>query len=93
MCLQSSTNRGLLDLLCANVSGLTINGYVDTYIYDKTKPLISLIAIQLKYTSVIVPVGSLKNRLNEWRLMIHNQYILDIIENGYEWLKYAVLRI
>jgi hypothetical protein len=22
--------------------------------------------------------------------MIHNQYILDIIENGYEWLKYAV---
>jgi hypothetical protein len=23
MCLQSSTNRGLLDLLCANISGLT----------------------------------------------------------------------
>jgi hypothetical protein len=24
--------------------------------------------------------------------LIHNQYILDIIENGYEWLKYAVLK-
>ena len=44
------------------------------------------------HKSVITPVGSLKNRLNEWRLMIHNQYILDIIENGYEWLKYAVLK-
>jgi hypothetical protein len=32
MCLQSSTNRGLLDLLYATVSGLTINGYVDTYL-------------------------------------------------------------
>ena len=32
MCLQSSTNKGLLDLLYATVSGLTINGYVDTYL-------------------------------------------------------------
>ena len=30
MCLQSSTNRGLLDLLNATVSGLTINGFVET---------------------------------------------------------------
>ena len=27
-------------------------------------------------------VGSLKSRLNEWRLITHNQYILYIIENG-----------
>jgi hypothetical protein len=32
MCPQSSTNTGLLDLLYATVSGLTINGYVDTYL-------------------------------------------------------------
>jgi hypothetical protein len=32
MCLQSSTNRGFLDLLYATVSGVTINGYVDTYL-------------------------------------------------------------
>ena len=30
MCLQSSTNRDLLDLLNAPVSGLTINGVVET---------------------------------------------------------------
>jgi hypothetical protein len=42
MCLQSSTNRGLLDLLCANVSGLTINGYVDTYLMH---PLFSKLVI------------------------------------------------
>jgi hypothetical protein len=35
MCLQSSTIRGLLGLLCANVSGLTINSYVDTYLMHK----------------------------------------------------------
>ena len=32
---------------------------------------------------VITPVGSLKSRLNEWRLITQNQYILYIIENGY----------
>ena len=32
MCLQSSTNRGLLDLLHAAVSGLMINSYVDIYL-------------------------------------------------------------
>ena len=32
MCLQSSTNRGLLDLLHATVSGLMINSYVDIYL-------------------------------------------------------------
>jgi hypothetical protein len=47
MCLQSSTNRGLPDLLNATV-------------------------------------GSLKNRLTEWRLITDNQYILDIVENGYK---------
>jgi hypothetical protein len=30
MCQQSSTNRGLLDLLSATVSGLTITGFVET---------------------------------------------------------------
>jgi hypothetical protein len=42
MCLQSSTNRGLLDLLYATVSGLTINGYVDTYLIN---PLFSRLVI------------------------------------------------
>ena len=42
MCLQSSTIRGLLDLLCANVSGLTINSYVDTYLMH---PLFSKLVI------------------------------------------------
>jgi hypothetical protein len=42
MCLQLSTNRGLLDLLCANISGLTINGYVDTYLMH---PLFSKLVI------------------------------------------------
>ena len=32
MCLSSSINRGLLELLYATVSGLTIKGYVDTYL-------------------------------------------------------------
>ena len=32
MCLQSNTNRGFVDLLYATVNGLTINGYVDTYL-------------------------------------------------------------
>jgi hypothetical protein len=36
------------------------------------------------HTSVITPVGSLKNRLTEWRLITDNQYILDIVENGYK---------
>ena len=36
------------------------------------------------HKSVITPVGSLKNRLNEWRLITDNQYILDILENGYK---------
>jgi hypothetical protein len=35
------------------------------------------------HKSVITPVGSLKNRLNEWRLITHNQCILYIVENGY----------
>ena len=43
MCLQSSTNRGLLDLLYATVSGLTINGYVDTYLMH---PLFSKLVIR-----------------------------------------------
>ena len=42
MCLQSSTNRGLLDLLYTTVSGLTINGYVDTYLIN---PLFSKLVI------------------------------------------------
>ena len=42
MCLQSSTNRGLLDLLYTTVSGLTINGYVDTYMMH---PLFSKLVI------------------------------------------------
>ena len=42
MCLQSSTNRGLLDLLYATVSGLTINGCVDTYLMH---PLFSKLVI------------------------------------------------
>jgi hypothetical protein len=42
MCLQSSTNRGLLDLLYTTVSGLTINGYVDTYLMH---PLFSKLVI------------------------------------------------
>jgi hypothetical protein len=36
------------------------------------------------HTSVITPVGSLKNWLTEWRLITDNQYILDIVENGYK---------
>ena len=58
-------------------------GHFNEKIYHKTKPLISLITIQLKYKSVIVPVGSLKNRFNECILMTHNQYIVYIVENGY----------
>ena len=42
MCLQSSTNRGFFDLLCATVSALTINGYVDTYLIH---PLFSKLVI------------------------------------------------
>jgi hypothetical protein len=42
MCLQSSTNRGLLDLLYATVNELTINGYVDTYLMH---PLFSKLVI------------------------------------------------
>ena len=33
------------------------------------------------HKSAITPVGSIKNRLNEWRLITDNQYILDILEN------------
>ena len=29
-------------------------------------------------------MGILKNRLTEWRLITDNQYILDIVENGYK---------
>jgi hypothetical protein len=36
------------------------------------------------HKSVITPVGSLKNRSNERRLITDNQYILDILENGYK---------
>ena len=36
------------------------------------------------HKSVITPVGSLKNRLNEWRLITNKQSILDIVENGYK---------
>jgi hypothetical protein len=42
-----------------------------------------LITIQLKYKYVITPVGSLNSRLNEWRFITHNQYILDIVEKCY----------
>ena len=42
MCPQSSTNKGLLDLLYATVSGLTINGNVDTYLMH---PLFSKLVI------------------------------------------------
>ena len=35
------------------------------------------------HKSVITPVGSLKNRLHEWRMVTHNQCILYIVENGY----------
>ena len=42
MCLQSSTNKCLLDLLKATVSGLIINGYVDTYLIH---PLFSKLVI------------------------------------------------
>jgi hypothetical protein len=38
---------------------------------------------------VITPVGSLKNRLNEWRLITDNQYILDTLYFG-EWLQNTV---
>ena len=42
MCLQSSTNRGLLDLLYATVDELSINGYADTYVMH---PLFSKLVI------------------------------------------------
>ena len=42
MCLHSSTNTGLLDLLYATVNGLTIDGYVDTYLIH---PLFSKLVI------------------------------------------------
>ena len=42
MCLQSSTNKGLIDLPYATVSGLSINGYVDTYLMH---PLFSKLVI------------------------------------------------
>ena len=38
------------------------------------------------HKSVITPVGSLKNRLHEWRMVTHNQCILYIVENGYNML-------
>jgi hypothetical protein len=42
MCPQSSTNKGLFDLLYGTVSGLTINGYVDIYLIH---PLFSKLVI------------------------------------------------
>jgi len=38
------------------------------------------------HNSVITPVGSLNSKLNEWRLLTHNQYILDTVEKGYKLL-------
>ena len=50
MCLQSSTNRGLLDLLNSTVSRLTVNGYIYNYLIQ---PLFSKFAIS-KATSLFL---------------------------------------
>ena len=82
---QINTTESKINLFNTNIFKLS-GHFNDSISHNKTVKVDQFVidnTIEV-HKSVITPVGSLKNRLNEWRLITDNQYILDILENGYK---------
>ena len=82
---QSQINTTESEINLFNTNILKLSGHFnDSISQNKTVKVDQFINNTIEvHTSVITPVGSLKNRLTEWRLITDNQYILDIVENGF----------
>jgi hypothetical protein len=81
---QINTTESKINLFNTNI--LKLSGHFnDSISQNKTVKVDQFVNNTIEvHTSVITPVGSLKNWLTEWRLITDNQYILDIVENGYK---------
>jgi hypothetical protein len=81
---QINTTESKINLFNTNI--LKLSGHFnDSISQSKTVKVDQFVNNTIEvHTSVITPAGSLKNRLTEWRLITDNQYILDIVENGYK---------
>jgi hypothetical protein len=79
---QINTTENKINLFNTNI--LKLSGHFnDSISQNKTVKVDQFVNNTIEvHTSVITPVGSLKNRLTEWRLITDNQYILDIV--GYK---------
>ena len=81
---QINTTESKINLFNTNI--LKLSGHFnDSISQNKTVKVDQFVNNTIEvHTSVITPVGGLKNRLTEWRLITYNQYILYIVENGYK---------
>jgi hypothetical protein len=81
---QINTTKRKINLSITNVFKLSGHFNENNISQNKKDKVVQFVNNTIEvHKSVITPVGSLKNRLNEWRLITHNQCILYIVENGY----------
>ena len=86
---QINTTESNINLFDTNIFELS-GHFNDSISHNKTVKVDQFVNNTIEvHKYVITPVGSLKNRLNEWRLITDNQYILDTLYFG-EWLQNTV---